>query len=105
MTNAQSQSRLKGQVALVTGSSSGIGAGVAKALAAEGATVVVNYASSPDKAALVLSEIQAQGGEGMTIRADVSREADVQQMFREVISRYGTVDILINNSGLQQDAR
>lgn len=97
--------KLRGQVALITGGSSGIGAGVARALAAEGAIVVVNYSSSPDKAAQVLGEIEAQGGQGMTIQADVSREADVQQMFRHVISRYGTVDILINNSGLQKDAK
>jgi glucose 1-dehydrogenase len=97
--------KLKGQVALVTGASSGIGAGVARALAADGATVVVNYSSSQDKAEQVLAEIQAQGGQGMLMRADVSREADVQAMFREVISRYGTVDILINNSGLQKDAK
>jgi glucose 1-dehydrogenase len=97
--------KLKGQVAIITGASSGIGAGVAKALAAEGATVVVNYSSSEDKARQVLTEIEGQGGKGMLMRADVSQEADVQAMFRETISRYGTVDILVNNSGLQKDAK
>ena len=97
--------KLKGQIAIVTGGSSGIGAGVAQALAAEGARVVVNYSSSRDKAEQVLAEIKARGGEGMTVRADVSREAEVKTLFAETISRYGTVDILVNNSGLQSDAK
>ena len=97
--------KLKGQIAIVTGGSSGIGAGVAQALAAEGARVVVNYSSSRDKAEQVLAEIKARGGEGMTVRADVSREEEVKTLFAETISRYGTVDILVNNSGLQSDAK
>lgn len=95
--------KLEGQVALVTGASSGIGAGVAKALAAEGAAVVVNYSSSPDKAEKILSEIKQAGGEGFTIKADVSKEQDVLNMYQETFKRYGTVDILINNAGLQKD--
>jgi glucose 1-dehydrogenase len=97
--------KLQGQVAIVTGASSGIGAGVAKALAASGASVVVNYSSSPDKAAKILEEIKSAGGDGFTCHADVSKEADVLSMFQETFKRYGTVDILVNNAGLQKDAK
>lgn len=97
--------KLKGQIAIVTGGSSGIGAGVAKALAAEGAHVVVNYSSSRDRAEQVLAEIKADGGDGIIVRADVSKEEEVKTLFSETISRYGTVDILVNNSGLQSDAK
>jgi glucose 1-dehydrogenase len=96
--------RLKDQVALVTGASSGIGAGIATALAAEGAKVVVNYSSTPDGAKKVVDEIAAGGGNAIAIRADVSKEDDVQSMFRQTLEAFGTVDILINNAGLQQDA-
>jgi len=100
------QNKLQNQVAIVTGASSGIGAGVAKSLAAAGATVIVNY---PVDAAIsgantVLNEIITAGGKGMIARADVSKEADVQNMFADVIRQYGTVDILVNNAGLQKDA-
>jgi glucose 1-dehydrogenase len=95
--------KLEGQVALVTGASSGIGAGVAKALASEGASVVVNYSSSPDKAAKILNEIQLAGGTGVTIKADVSNEKEVLSMFEETVKHFGTVDILVNNAGLQKD--
>jgi glucose 1-dehydrogenase len=101
----QKTKKLQGQVAIITGASSGIGTGVAKALALEGAQVVINYASSPDKAEKVLEEIRQQGGDGFTCKADVSREKDVQEMFQATIKKYGTVDILINNAGLQKDAR
>ncbi len=97
--------KLQGQVALITGASSGIGAGVAKALAEAGATVVINYASNPEKAEAVLNEIKAKGGDGFTIKADVSKEPEVIDMFQQTIKRYGTVDILINNAGLQKDAK
>ena len=97
--------KLQGQVAIVTGASSGIGAGVAKALAAEGATVVVNYSSSPEKAEKVLTEIKSNGGDGTTIKADVSDEKQVLDMFQLVLKKYGTVDILVNNAGLQNDAK
>ena len=98
--------KLENQVAIVTGASSGIGAGVAKSLAGAGATVVVNYPVDATKAAAdaVLSEIIAAGGRGITAKADVSKEADVQKMFSDTISQFGTVDILVNNAGLQKDA-
>lgn len=97
--------KLEGQIALVTGASSGIGAGIAKALAAEGAVVVVNYSSSPDKAETVLSEIKAAGGQGITVKADVSSEQEVLDMFKTTLNTFGTIDILVNNAGLQKDAK
>lgn len=94
---------LEGQVAVVTGASSGIGEGIAKALAGEGAKVAVNYSSSKQKAEKVVADILATGGEAFAIHADVSKEEEVTQMFSETISRYGTVDILVNNAGIQKD--
>ena len=96
--------KLEHQVALITGASSGIGAGVALALAKEGARVVVNHSNSADKAQAILDEIKSVGGQGMIIKADVSREEDVTGMFQDVIRELGTVDILVNNAGLQKDA-
>jgi glucose 1-dehydrogenase len=98
------EQKLEGQIAIVTGASSGIGAGVARALAAAGATVVVNYPSSAASAAAVLDEIKAAGGNGILYQADVSKEPEVQKMFFDVIERLGTVDILVNNAGVQRDA-
>lgn len=97
--------KLKDQIAIVTGASSGIGTGVAKALAAEGASVVVNYSSSPDKAKKVLDEIQEAGGKGIVIKADVSNEKEVVEMFQKTIAEFGTVDILVANAGLQKDSK
>jgi glucose 1-dehydrogenase len=97
--------KLEGQIAIVTGASSGIGAGVARALAREGASVVINYSSSKEKAEKVLKETQTEGGTGVIIQADVSQEDEVLKMFRETIDRFGTVDILVNNAGLQNDAK
>jgi len=97
--------KLEGQIALITGASSGIGAGVAKAFAAEGATVVINYASSPEKAERVLEEVQSAGGTAITIQADVSSEQDVISMYQQIFKKFGTVDILVNNAGLQKDAK
>lgn len=95
---------LKGQTALVTGSSSGIGAAVAIALAAAGANVAVNYARSATGANEVVDKITAAGGEAIAIQADVSQEAQVSSMFERVLEAYGSLDILVNNAGLQQDA-
>ncbi len=97
--------KLQGQIAIVTGASSGIGAGVAKALALEGAAVIINYSNGQDKAEAVVSEIKATGGDAFAIKADVSNEQDVVDMFAQTIKRYGTVDILVNNAGLQQDSK
>jgi glucose 1-dehydrogenase len=98
--------KLKGQVAIITGASSGIGAGVAKSLAAAGATVIVNHPVDATKAAAeaILNELKSAGGDGITYQADVSKEDEVKKMFADVIARFGTVDILINNAGLQRDS-
>ena len=100
------EQKLKGQIAIVTGASSGIGSGVAKSLAAAGATVVVNHPVSATEAAAaaVLEEIKSQGGSGIICQCDVSKEAEVQKMFAEVVQQFGTVDILVNNAGLQRDS-
>lgn len=95
---------LDGQVALVTGAGSGIGAGVAKLLAEAGASVAANYVVHPEEAQRLVAEIHAIGGTAMVIRADVSDEAQVQAMFSEVCTAFGTVDILVNNAGIQSDA-
>ncbi|PUZ30284.1 glucose 1-dehydrogenase [Chitinophaga costaii] len=97
---------LQNQVAIVTGSSSGIGEGVALALSKAGATVVINHsrASSRSEADAVLAKITAQGGQAIIIQCDVSQEQEVQQMFAQTIQAFGTVDILVSNAGLQQDA-
>src|SRR6266446_6383944 len=95
---------LRQQKALVTGANSGIGEACALALGAAGADVVVNYVSHPEEAERVVGLIRHSGSEAIAIRADVSREDEVQAMFAEMIKAFGTIDILINNAGLQQDA-
>jgi len=92
--------KLEGKIAVVTGASKGIGAGIAKALGAAGATVVVNYSSSKSDADAVVAQIQAQGGSAISIQADMSKSADVTRLFAEVGSNYGTLDILVNNAGV-----
>jgi glucose 1-dehydrogenase len=98
--------KLKDQVAIITGASSGIGAGVAKSMAAAGAKVVVNYPVDAAKkmADDVVNDITSLGGVAISYKADVSSEGQVQQMFTDVINHFGTVDILVNNAGLQKDA-
>ncbi|MDR6516269.1 SDR family oxidoreductase [Chryseobacterium camelliae] len=98
---------LKNQVAVVTGASSGIGTGIAKSLAAAGATVIVNHSSerSQPDAEKVLKEITDAGGKGMTYRCDVSKEEEVIKMFEDTVAQFGTVDILVNNAGIQKDAK
>ena len=95
---------LEGQRALVTGGNSGIGAAVAIGLAKAGARVVVNYVSSEERANRVVDTIKADGGEAMAIHADVSKEDQVQAMFKQMIDIWGSIDILVANAGLQRDA-
>jgi glucose 1-dehydrogenase len=95
---------LRGQKALVTGANSGIGEGVARALGAAGADVVVNYVSQPDVARRIAEEIARDGVEALAIRADVSREAEVDAMVDRMVSEWGGIDILVSNAGLQRDA-
>jgi glucose 1-dehydrogenase len=96
--------RLKGQTALVTGAASGIGAGVARALGAAGASVVVNYVTDPGAAEAVAEDIRARGGHALALQADVTSEPEVREMFAKAVARLGTIDILVNNAGLQRDA-
>ena len=94
---------LNGQTALVTGASRGIGRAVALALAAEGAEVVVNYASSPEAAEAVVAEIQAKGGSAYALKADVSDEASVDDLIKTVLKRSERIDVLVNNAGITRD--
>jgi 3-oxoacyl-[acyl-carrier protein] reductase len=95
-------SKLAGKVAIVTGASKGIGAGIARAFAAEGAAVVVNYASSKAGADQVVDEIISNGGNAVAVQGDVSNAADVQRIFEETRERLGPVDVLVNNAGVFQ---
>jgi 3-oxoacyl-[acyl-carrier protein] reductase len=95
-------SKLQGKVAVVTGASKGIGAGIAKALAAEGASVVVNYASSKAGADAVVAEITAKNGRAIAVGGDVSKAADAQGIVNAAIETYGRLDILVNNSGIYE---
>lgn len=101
------EKKLENQIAIITGSSSGIGAGCAKELAKAGATVVVNYPVSVarEMAEQVVADINSAGGRAVSYQCDVSKEDEVIQMFKDVIEQFGTVDILINNAGLQRDAK
>ncbi|NYF24767.1 acetoacetyl-CoA reductase [Sporosarcina sp. JAI121] len=94
---------LEGKVAIVTGGSRGIGAAIAKELAKNGAQVVINYQSRTDCAEAVVQEIEEDGGLSYAIQADVSDLNDVQNFLQEVISRFGKIDILINNAGITRD--
>ncbi len=91
---------LSGKVAIVTGASKGIGAGIAKTLAAAGAAVVVNYASSREGADKVVAEITGRGGRAIAVQGDVSQAADVTRLFAEAEQSYGKLDILVNNAGV-----
>jgi 3-oxoacyl-[acyl-carrier protein] reductase len=95
-------SDLKGKVAVVTGASKGIGAGIAKALGSAGAAVVVNYASSREGADRVVAEITGKGGKALAVQGDVSKAADVQRLFKETKKAFGGLDVLVNNAGVYQ---
>ncbi|HSQ44989.1 MAG TPA: SDR family oxidoreductase [Ginsengibacter sp.] len=99
-----SNPKLKGQSALVTGANSGIGLAVAIALGNDGANVVVNYVSHPEVADDVVKQIEKNGGNAIAIKADVSREDEVHAMFQQMYDKYGTIDILVNNAGIQKDS-
>jgi 3-oxoacyl-[acyl-carrier protein] reductase len=93
-------SRLSGKTAVVTGASKGIGAGIAKRLAAEGAAVVVNYASSKAGADRVVADIKAKGGKAIAVQGNVAKAADVKKIFAETKQAFGRLDILVNNAGV-----
>ncbi|HEY0981086.1 glucose 1-dehydrogenase [Schlesneria sp.] len=95
-------SKLTGKVAVVTGASKGIGAGIAKALAAAGASVVVNYAKSKSGADEVVKSIEAAGGKAVAVGADVSKKSDAESLIDAAIRNYGRLDILVNNSGVYE---
>ncbi|HXE07973.1 MAG TPA: glucose 1-dehydrogenase [Acidobacteriaceae bacterium] len=92
--------KLNGKVAVVTGASKGIGAEIAKALGAEGASVIVNYASSRQGADKVVAAIAAGGGNAVAVQGDVSKQADITRLFEETKKVYGKLDILVNNAGV-----
>jgi len=104
MPKCPPQHMLQGQKALVTGAGSGIGRAIALALGQAGADVIVNYVSGEDTAQQVAEEIRVLGVSAIAIRADVSDEAQVQAMFKQAIAAFGTIDVLVNNAGLQADA-
>jgi 3-oxoacyl-[acyl-carrier protein] reductase len=95
-------SKLAGKVAVVTGASKGIGAAIAKSLASEGASVVVNYASSKSGADAVVSDITAAGGKAVAVHGDVSKAAEAQGIIDSAVKNFGRLDILVNNSGVYE---
>jgi 3-oxoacyl-[acyl-carrier protein] reductase len=97
-------SELRGKVAIVTGASKGIGAAIAKGLAAVGAPVVVNYASSREGADRVVAEIVGKGGKAIAVEADVSKAAAVQRLFHQTKNAFGSLDVLVNNAGVYRFA-
>jgi len=95
-----SMGKLTGKVAIVTGASKGIGAGIAKNLGAEGAAVVVNYSSSREGADRVVAEITGNGGKAIAVQGDVSKATDVKRLFEETKKAFGSLDVLVNNAGV-----
>lgn len=96
-----SGNNLSGKIAIVTGSSRGIGAAIASRLAQDGASVVVNYAGSADKAEEVVNTIEASGGRAVAVQADVGKLTAIARLFDETLEKFGKVDILVNNAGVQ----
>ncbi len=95
---------LEGKVAVVTGASKGIGAAIAKHLAAAGAAVVVNYAASKEGAERVVAEIKSAGGKAIAVKADVAKKAEVEKLFSETQTAFGRLDVLVNNAGIYEFA-
>ncbi len=95
-------SKLKGKVAVVTGASKGIGASIAKHLAAEGASVVVNYSSSKEGADKVVAEITSKGGRATAVQANMAKKSDIAHLFAETKKKFGRLDILVNNAGIYE---
>lgn len=95
--------QFEGKVALITGASSGIGKAIALRLASQGATVIVNYSGNQEGAQTVVDSILAAGGQGEAFRCNVSQAAEVEEMMKSVIERYGRIDILVNNAGITKD--
>src|SRR5579885_3236259 len=96
--------KLQGKVAVVTGASKGIGAGIAKRLAEAGAAVVVNYARSREDADRVVAEITKRGGKAIAVQGDVAKAAEVERLFAETKKQFGGLDVLVNNAGIYQFA-
>ena len=94
--------RLKGKVAVVTGASKGLGAAIARYLAAEGASVVVNYASSKTDADRVVADITAKGGKALAVKGNVGKREDIAALFAETDKAFGRLDILVNNAGVYE---
>src|SRR5437899_7634154 len=95
--NTMKKGKLEGKIAVVTGASKGIGAAIAKQFAAEGAAVVVNYASSKQGADRVVDEIAKRGGKAVAVQANVAKKAEIEQLFAETKKAFGRLDILVNN--------
>lgn len=104
MSHSSSDRPLQGQVALVTGGSTGIGAAISRALAAAGARVGVNFRSKPDAARELVNAIARLGGEAVAIGGDVGKEGDVQAIFQQLHQAFGRIDVLVANAGMQRDA-
>lgn len=98
------EKKLAGKVAIVTGASKGIGAGIAKQLSAEGAAVVVNYASSKEGADRVVAAIESSGGKAVAVQANVAKKVDIERLFAEAKKTFGRLDILVNNAGVYEFA-
>src|SRR6476660_8690093 len=100
--NKMKNGKLNGKVAVVTGASKGIGAGIAKEFAAEGAAVIVNYASSKTDADKVVNEITKRGGKAVAVQGSVAKKADVERLFAEAEKAFGKIDIVVNNAGVYE---
>src|SRR3989449_3520335 len=102
MIMSTTKEKLTGKVAIVTGASKGIGASIAKHLAAEGAAVVVNYASSKEGADRVVAEISGKGGKAIAVQANVAKKKEIERLFAETKKAFGRLDILVNNAGIYE---